>query len=567
MTTVVSKGPCKSCMSSDANTLYSDGSLYCYSCETYTKSSNSGLGKPLGPIEQEQEQKSTNISNKPLPEIPTDFTDLKDRGISAATAKVYGVTNNLGEGQTKHIYPYYDSHGTYVAAKRRSHTKKFMWEGDQKAATLFGQQIFPVNSAKQVTLTEGECDAMATYQMQGSKYPVVSVHSASTAVKTCAANYKYLDSFDQIVVCFDTDEGKFNPVTGQTHYPGQEAAQAVAKLFAIGKVRVVTLNKHKDPNEYLIEGDGADFMREWWNAPTFTPSGLVAAKDMWDVLKEPKQNDSISYPWPTVQALTYGLRLSEAVTITAETGVGKTSVLKELQHHILSTVPDVGVGILHLEEPNEDTALGLMSITANKPLHLPDVREETTKEELKGYFDQTLNNDRVIMWDHFGSNTIDSVISTIRYMHNMGCKYIFLDHLSILVSDQSGDERKQLDEAMTKLKTLCMELKIALICVIHQNRSGQIRGTAGVEQLSNIVIKINRDKNAKDAFVRNVTTVSVEKNRFCGRTGPGGFLYYEPDTGRMRELTQEESEKFEGGEAAPKEEFVFAPRPEDDWKT
>lgn len=495
---------------------------------------------------------------KDLPPLPKDYTPLKDRAISATTAAKYNVTQNLGEGKTKHIYPYFDKEtGEYVAAKYRSHTKGFMWKGDKSRIGLFGQQAFPPGSAKYLTIVEGECDAMAAYELQGSRFPVISVTSASSAVKDCLSNFDYINSFPEIVLVFDKDEGKINPATGETRYPGQEAAIAVAKLFpAGGKVKIVTLNDHKDPNDYLIEGKHKEFVKEWWAAPTYTPSGLVVGKNMWGKIKEPKENNSIPWPWENLNEKTYGIRLSEMVVITAETGVGKTSLLKETEHKILLT-PDMeeGIGLLHLEEPNEDTALGLLSITANKPLHLPDVRETIEEEELKEYFDDTLDNDRVVMWDHFGSNTIDEVIANIRFMHNMGCKYIFLDHLSILVSDQNGDERKQLDEAATKLKTLCMELDIALIAVIHQNRNGQIRGTAGVEQLANIVIKINRDKKSKDPFTRNVTTMEVEKNRFCGRTGPAGFLFYESATGRLRELTLEEARKFEEG--VPQEGFTF----------
>jgi hypothetical protein len=138
-------------------------------------------------------------------------------------------------------------------------------------------------------------------------------------------------------------------------------------------------------------------------------------------------------------------------------------------------------------------------------------------------YDAVINNSRVVIWDHFGSNTVDAVLDKIRHMHALGCKYIVLDHLSIVVSDQSGDERKQLDEIATKAKTLCMNLNIALICVIHQNRQGQIRGTAGVEQLANIVIKLYRDNKDLNEWRRNVTKVVVEKNRFCGRTGPACF--------------------------------------------
>jgi twinkle protein len=142
-------------------------------------------------------------------------------------------------------------------------------------------------------------------------------------------------------------------------------------------------------------------------------------------------------------------------------------------------------------------------------------------------------------------------------MHALGCKYIVLDHLSIVVSDQSGDERKQLDEIATKAKTLCMNLNIALICVIHQNRQGQIRGTAGVEQLANIVIKLYRDNTDVNEWRRNVTKVVVEKNRFCGRTGPACYLFWNGITGRLEELDMEQIQKYEDGESISDDQVAF----------
>ena len=191
-----------------------------------------------------------------------------------------------------------------------------------------------------------------------------------------------------------------------------------------------------------------------------------------------------------------------------------------------------------------------MSIEAGRPLHLPDIREATSKEELRTYFDAVVNTDRIVIWDHFGSNSIQEVLNKVRHMHNLGCKYIVLDHLSIVVSDQNGDERKQLDEISTKLKTMCMELNIAVIAVVHQNRQGQIRGTAGVEQLANIVLKLSRERLSEDPWRRNVTKVVVEKNRFCGRTGPGCYLHYNEFTGRLNELTEEQIRAYNAGGTA-----------------
>jgi twinkle protein len=238
------------------------------------------------------------------------------------------------------------------------------------------------------------------------------------------------------------------------------------------------------------------------------------------------------------------------VVVTAETGIGKTSVLKEIEYSLLMNPElkekEYGVGFIHLEEPNYDTALGLMSVHANKPFHLPDTERST--EELQDAYNAVVNNTRVVIWDHFGSNSVDAVLDKIRHMAALGCKYIVLDHLSIVVSDQSGDERKQLDEIATKAKTLCMELNLALICVIHQNRAGQIRGTAGVEQLANIVIKLYRDNTDDDEWRRNVTKIVVEKNRFCGRTGVACYLWWNEMTNRLIELTPEEIVKYEAGE-------------------
>lgn len=476
------------------------------------------------------------------------------RSISAATAEKYGVTTEVRNGVVAtRTYPYPDSDGHPAATKTRDcQAKNFWWKGEAGRAALFGQHLFPAASAKAITLVEGEEDALSAFQMQGSRYPVVSVHNASSAAKNVADNFEYLNSFPKIVICFDKDEAKVGP-DGQIRYPGQEAAIAVAGMFPIGKVCILTLQEHKDANDYLVNGKGAKFGQEWWAAPVYTPTGLKLGKDMWEEISNPPEYESIEYPFEGLNSLTYGMRLSEFVLVTADTGVGKTSVIKEIGIHVLRNTKR-NLGLMMLEEPNRDTALGLMSIEANKPLHLPDVSKDVTKDELRKYYDATVNTDRVVIWDHFGSNSIHEVLAKIRHMHNLGCKYIILDHISIVVSDQSGDERKQLDEISTKLKTLCMELNIAVMAIIHQNRAGNIRGSAGPEQVANIVLKLHRDKTDADEWRRNVTKIVCEKNRFCGKTGPACYLWYNPDTGRLVELSKDDIQKYENGIGKPAEE-------------
>lgn len=478
-----------------------------------------------------------------LTQIPTKFSELNDRRIGRATAEKFQVHRD-DQGRT--YFPYYNEH-IHLANKIRSPDKDFWAEGDIKHSGLFGQQLFPAGG-KYLTLVEGEYDAMAAFELMGSRWPVVSIRSgAEGAAKDVADNFEYLNSFEKIVICFDKDEPKVNPANGQIRYPGQEAAIICAGMFPIGKVKILTLDKAKDANDYLKAGLRDDFNKSWWASPTYMPTGIKLGREMWDEISSPKNYETVLYPWEGLNSQTYGIRLSELVTITAETGVGKSSFLRETIYNIRKERPDSGIGLLFLEEPNSDTALGLMSLEANLPLHLPDVRESVPTEDLRKYYDSVINNDKLCFFDHFGSNDIQEILNKCRHMVNLGCKYIVIDHLSIIVSDQAGDERRLLDEIATRLKTLTVELNIAVICVIHLNRQGQIRGTAGVEQLSNIVLRLVRDRLDENQWRRNVTKVTVEKNRFCGRTGPADYLFFNEYTGRLMSLTEEEIKTYNSG--------------------
>lgn len=529
--------PCPSCESSDAYSI-KDGWGHCFSC---------GIN-----INTEKEQKinERGVRTEELTPATIVFHAIPHRHISKTAAQKYGIDVVLNDSVVEARYPYYIA-GKHVANKIRTKDKKFYWEGSRdnvRKVELYGQGLFPAGSAKAITVTEGEYDAPACWDLLGSRYPVVSVASAGTAVRDVKNNYEYLDSFESVVLAFDADE------------VGQETAKKCAELFKPGKCRILKLSEAKDPNAYLAAGLRKQFIDEWYKAPAFMPDGLKIGTEMWDEIINRPKHYQVDYPFAGLNRLTYGIRLSEMVVVTAETGIGKTSVLKEVEYALLAN-PELkeknyGVGFIHLEEPNYDTALGLMSIHASKPYQLPDT--ERTDDELRQAYDAVINTARVVIWDHFGSNSVDAVLSKIRHMYALGCKYIVLDHLSIVVSDQSGDERKQLDEIATKAKTLCMNLNIALVCVIHQNRQGQIRGTAGVEQLANIVIKLYRNNTDNNEWRRNVTKVMVEKNRFCGRTGPACYLWYNGITGRLEELNQEQIEQYESGDAASDDQYGFA---------
>ena len=459
---------------------------------------------------------------------------LTDRDISRDTAQFYGV----GMDDKSYHFPYGDG----VGKTRGIADKEFKTYGAWTKAELFGQSRFS-SGGKYVTITEGEFDAMAVFQMTGSKYPSVSVRNGvSGALKDCKQAYEWLDSFENIVVCFDSDK------------VGQEAAQQVAELFG-GKAKVM---KHiptcKDANDYLTKQIAKDFVSAWWSAEQYRPDGIINGASLLEEITAPVQPADCPYPWQGLNKLTYGIRKGELVTITAGSGLGKSQLLREIAYHVLKKTQDK-IGLMFMEESAKKTGRSMLSLHLNKPIHLPNV--QVTETEIKDAFEDIFGEGRFELWSHFGSSDIDNVVNRVRYMaKGLGCSYVFLDHISIIVSGgNEADERKAIDSVMTKLRTLVEETGIALFVVSHLKRvSGgdkghedgadvslsQLRGSGGIAQLSDMVLALKRNGQAEDKVERNTTRVSVLKNRYSGDTGMATALYYDKDSGRMSEVEDDE---------------------------
>ena len=527
--------PCPLCSSSDAVSVNKDNSAYCFSCKEYIKEYNM----------ETQEVSSTNSANEYEVKnfmVDSNYAEIIDRNIKESTCKKYGVTvkmDSLGN-ITNHYYPYHDAQGAKIATKTRyTKLKEFSLQGNTKFSGLFGEHLFTKN--KYVIITEGELDALSAYQMfKTDKYetPVVSIKNGVTsAVKDIKSSLDWLEKFNNVIINFDNDP------------QGKENALKVAELFSPGKCKLMYLPEgYKDASDCLTKNKIQIYTKAFWEAKTYAPDGIINAQILFDEITKPTLKSFVQYPFEGMNKITYGIRPAELVTVTAGSGLGKTQVMREIVYHMIKTTTD-NIGLLMLEETPVITSKGLMSLEANQRLHLPDVH--VSKEEMKTYFDETVGTGRVFMFDHFGSNSIDNIISRVRYLSKgLDCKYIIIDHVSIIVSDQShGDERRALDEIMTRLRTLVQETGVAMIVVSHLRRPegkgheegaatslSQLRGSASIGQLSDMVIGLERDAQNDDPDVRNTTRVRVLKNRFAGLTGPCCDLKYDSDTGRLKEI-------------------------------
>src|SRR5690606_28390104 len=245
---------------------------------------------------------------------------------------------------------------------------------------------------------------------------------------------------------------------------------------------------------------------------------------------------AVPYPFERLQAMTYGVRTGELVLMTAQEGSGKPEICRALEYHFRKTT-DENIGIVHLEEGKARTVKGLVGYELKRPIHLPDFA--IPKDEIKKTFRAlTKKDERVHVYSHFGSDDPDVILSTIRFLAgSCNCKRIFLDHITMVVSGLAGDdERRALDYISTRLAMMTEELDFTLFLISHVNDEGQTRGSRNISKVADLRVDLSRDIEAADETIRNTTKLTVSKNRFAGKTGPGGQLYFNPETYVLTEV-------------------------------
>ena len=535
-TFVKHKLPCPKCGGSDPVSLNGDGSAKCFSC---------------GAFFTDYKDKQEGITNKAntnsyLSSYTGTYGALTDRNISEKTAQKYGVrvVYDTNGNIIEHVYPYYNGNEIVAVKTRYVNNKSFRVSGTYEGTGLFGEQLFS-KGGRFLTITEGECDALAVAEL-GIKTAIVSIkRGSSSAVKDIRESIEFIESFENVILCFDNDQA------------GRKASREVARILKPGKAKIIQLpNGYKDANDMLNNNKFAEFTKAWFEAKTYTPSGILelsSKKDKW-LTREIKE--SIAYPYEGLNQKLYGLRKNELLTLTGGTGLGKSSVVRELEHWLIKQTDD-NIGIMALEENWQRTADGIVSIEANDRLYINEIRDRYSPEKLSELFDSVIDEGRVFIHAHLGVNDIDEIFSKLRYMIiGCQCKWIIIDHLHMLVSSLTdSDERRGIDLLMTKLRSLVEETGVGMILVSHLRRVGgdhghekgvqvslsHLKGSQAIAQLSDCVIAVERNQQAEDEDEANTTIVRVLKSRYTGYTGYACSLRYDPQTGRLKEISDEET--------------------------
>ena len=273
---------CDNCNSSDANSVYSDGHAYCFSCNTTTQGQST---MELTPITK---QESNFIKGEHLP--------LNKRKINLDTVQKYNYQVGAWFARPCHIANYYNDSKELVAQKLRYPSKDFQWLGNPKEAGLFGQETCK-GRGKYLTVCEGEIDALTMSQsMDNNKWDVVSIKTgAAGAKKDIQKSLEFLEGYENVIFMFDQDEH------------GQKAALECAKLLTPNKAKIASLPL-KDPNEMLLAGKQDKLVKAMWDAKPYRPDGIVLGSEIFDDIMKEDNYVTAQYPFKSLNDKTHGLR-------------------------------------------------------------------------------------------------------------------------------------------------------------------------------------------------------------------------------------------------------------------
>lgn len=560
MGAVVGKERCPRCAenghdrSGDNLIRYADGGATCYrgGCGYYETKTKQGNIRAV----------SSPTRARPLVE-GGDIQSLPHRCISERICAKYNYQVRPHNGDNWEIASYYDSEKVLVAQKLRNpNTKQFSVTGDLSKAGLYGSQLARAGGPI-IVITEGEIDAMSVCEAFEGKYPALSIPSgAAGAKKAFQQNIDLLNTYDKVVIFFDNDE------------PGREAAKEAADVLAPGKAYFASMSDYKDANEALVDGKKTEIVQAVWGAREHRPDGIVHVKDV-SLVSETKDIPVFDFPFDCMTKASYGLMGGEVVVMASGSGMGKSTVVREMIYNNLNE--GCTVGALMLEEDPTKTKQDIASIHIEQPIHLALTartvnaqREASGREPIDfGHIEEVspealskaeayLASTDLYLYDHWGALDIDVLLKRLNYMvYACGCNIIYIDHLSIIVSGIEGnDERRDLDRLMAELKAFAQRTKAAIVAVCHLKKSnstpheegGQVslsdfRGSGALYQYADKCFGFERDQQSTGDDT-NLMKIRMLKNRFAGTTGIIGAAKFSHTRHRLIEQEYTEPTPF-----------------------
>lgn len=564
MAQFVKHGECPKCGSKNNLAIYDDNSTYCWSADCGYKTLSEEFKELLEDSKPKKRRKDTMADEKVLstkPVItPEDAAEIKEntairangfRSIRDETYAYFGVRHSFDEstGEVEEQYYPCTQEGQLTGYKIREVPKNFRSIGRTGADTeLFGQFRFN-RGGKYVIVTEGEIDAISAYQMlkdynksKGWDFEtaVVSPTTGAQSKKQIAAQYRFLDSFDNVILSFDNDKA------------GQEAIDKLLPVLPKGKVKIMKM-RLKDANEYLKQDKQREFITDFYNAEKRVPVGVLPSDKLMERILGQAEIPKIPFPDFMSQLndmFIGGMPLGHIINVAADTGLGKTTLVNEMIYYWIFNSPHK-VGVVSMELDAGQYGEALLSRHLSKKLSLIPTQDEKLaylkSDKIKALANELMvdehGNARFYLLDN-RDGSVEEIQETIEELVvACGAKVIVLDVLQDVLDGLSNEEQAMF---MKWAKGFIKSHGITFVFINHMRKTAA--GQSGADSESNVMgsstiiksasanILLKRDKMAEDLIVRNSTEILVTKNRVCGLTGPAGSVYYDNETHTLHAL-------------------------------
>lgn len=452
-------------------------------------------------------------------------TDLKDGTTVVATYLPYYDKYGKLTGYKKRDWT--------VPKEKKGH---FSVVGTVKASSqFFGQHEASMGSGKkQIFIVEGEGDVTAGWQagfeyikflhsnpntsrsvrewasnaLKGIKaiqdgeevsncptLPFIGLNcGTANAVDTFAHNEKFIREYEKIVLGLDNDEATAREKEHRIK-KGKEATDDVAGFLLSDNIYVARYpNERNDPNgvkdirDIYKKGKWMDIWNMFAKAQDkYVPDKLIGLERISIENLRKKKKDGVPLPcFPRLYELTRGPRTGELWTLTGPSGAGKSTFSRKIEYAIIEYLRNMDIprldgwkenekiAIIRLEEDEEESVNSLYAeeLKIDPKAFVADPEQFLTDEQHLAIHQRWIAEDKVKIFDHFGSIPTDQLLQKLKQMVFLdGCRWIILDHLSMVISGlKSDNERRDLDNIMTELAAFCKKYDVFILSISHMKR-------------------------------------------------------------------------------------------------
>jgi replicative DNA helicase len=297
------------------------------------------------------------------------------------------------------------------------------------------------------------------------------------------------------------------------------------------KVYVMDHGKHKDANDFLQAGDQSAYKKAWWAARKVKIENLnVSTEDYLDLYEESPDFEYFETGIPDLDSKILGICKGYFTVLLAQTGVGKTELLRYLEYQCL-TKSDYKFAFMHLEESKLRSVLGLVSYDLNENLILPKyIAEKGMDKEVRESIGNLTKDERMIQFNYSPDDGYESLIDQVKFLKAaFDVDYVFFEPIQDLVN--GSDKESKLADLSTRLGTLCSEIDVGIVTIAHQNKDGDTMYASMIGKKAAFEILLDRDQESDDINIRNTTNVRVgRKNRVGNGNGPAGQLEFNSES-------------------------------------